>query len=224
MRAARERKRRAGFRLHQGWVDVAPRGYSDQQRLDARSLAMHCLVARKLLAKQLEHLLRASASILINSGSRSSTQELVVIGSQAILVQYPQAPGELLRSMEADLYPLREPKLADAIDGAIGELSAFHDTYGYYAQGVGPETATLPAKWIDRVIPVQSEATGQAVGLCLEAHDLAISKYVAGREKDLSFTFDAKIVALRFPRFSACISVRSEHSNGTDSHPHNADI
>jgi len=68
--------------------------------------------------------------------------------------------------MEADLYPLREPELADAIDGAIGELSAFHDTYGYYAQGVGPETATLPAKWIDRVIPVQSEATGQAVGLC----------------------------------------------------------
>jgi hypothetical protein len=31
---------------------------------------------------------------------------------------------------------------------------------------------------------------GQAVGLCLEAHDLAISEYVAGREKDLSFTFE----------------------------------
>ncbi len=141
--------------------------------------------------EQLEHLLRASASILIDCGSRAPTQELVVIGSQAILGQYPQAPGELLRSMEADLYPLREPELADAIDGAIGELSAFHDTYGYYAQGVGPETATLGrAKWIERAIRVQSEATGQAVGLCLEAHDLAISKYVAGREKDLSFTFE----------------------------------
>ena len=57
--------------------------------------------------EQLEHLLRASASVLIHSGSRSSPQELVVIGSQAILGQYPQAPGELLRSMEADLYPLR---------------------------------------------------------------------------------------------------------------------
>jgi hypothetical protein len=140
--------------------------------------------------EQLEHLLRASASILINSGSRAPTQELVVIGSQAILSQYPQAPGELLRSMEADLYPLREPELADAIDDAIGELSAFHDTYGYYAQGVGPDTATLPADWIERVILVKSEATGQAVGLCLEAHDLAISKYVAGREKDLNFTFE----------------------------------
>jgi hypothetical protein len=140
--------------------------------------------------EQLEHLLRASASILINSGSRAPTQELVVIGSQAILGQYPQAPGELLRSMEADLYPLREPELADVIDGAIGELSAFHDAYGYYARGVGPETATLPAEWIERVIPVQCEASGQAVGLCLEAHDLAISKYIAARQKDLSFTFE----------------------------------
>jgi hypothetical protein len=50
MRASRERKRRAGFLLHQGWVNAAPQGYSDHQRLDARSLAMHCLVARKLLA------------------------------------------------------------------------------------------------------------------------------------------------------------------------------
>jgi hypothetical protein len=50
MRTARERKRRAGFRLHQSWVNAAPRVYSDHQRLDARSLAMHCLVARKIRA------------------------------------------------------------------------------------------------------------------------------------------------------------------------------
>jgi hypothetical protein len=50
MRMARERKRRAGFRLHQSWVNTAPQVYSDHQRFDARSLAMHCLVARKLLA------------------------------------------------------------------------------------------------------------------------------------------------------------------------------
>jgi hypothetical protein len=44
---------------------------------------------------------------------------------------------------------------------------------------------------------------------------------VAGRE---SAQRVPKIVALRFPHFSACISVRSERSNGTDSHPHNVDI
>ena len=30
--------------------------------------------------------------------------------------------------------------------------------------------------------------TEGVVGLCLDPHDLAISKYVAGREKDLHFT------------------------------------
>lgn len=30
--------------------------------------------------------------------------------------------------------------------------------------------------------------TSGITGLCLEVHDLAVSKYVAGREKDLEFT------------------------------------
>jgi len=51
MRASRERKRRAGFRLHQSWIHSKPEVYSDHRRLDARSLALHCLVARKLLKK-----------------------------------------------------------------------------------------------------------------------------------------------------------------------------
>jgi hypothetical protein len=138
--------------------------------------------------EQLEHLLRASAAILNDQGSRADVHEIVVIGSQSILGEHPRAPAALLASMEADLYPLRDPALAEAIDGAIGELSAFHTTFGYYAQGVGPETATLPKGWLERAIQVKSGATGTAVGLCLETHDLAISKYVAGRDKDMSFT------------------------------------
>jgi hypothetical protein len=31
------------------WISAAPVVYSDHQRLDARSLAMHCQIARKLL-------------------------------------------------------------------------------------------------------------------------------------------------------------------------------
>jgi len=37
------------------------------------------------------------------------------------------------------------------------------------------------------VIPVRNENTGAGTGLCLEVHDLAVSKLVAGREKDLEF-------------------------------------
>jgi hypothetical protein len=77
------------------------------------------------------------------------------------------------------------------VDGSIGELSPFHRTFGYYAHGVGPETAVLPGGWEDRLVPVQNENTRGVMGLCLEIHDLAVSKYVAGRDQDLAFVRSA---------------------------------
>lgn len=129
---------------------------------------------------QLEHVLRAAAEI-------AQDDELVVIGSQAILGQFPDAPASLRTSMEVDLYPRHHPERADLVDGTLGELSPFHDTYGYYAQGVGPETAVLPDGWSDRLVPVRNENTRGVTGLCLEVHDLAVAKAVAGREKDRAF-------------------------------------
>jgi hypothetical protein len=130
---------------------------------------------------ELEHLIRAAGRI---AGAR----EIVVIGSQAVLGQFPDSPAALLRSMEADLYPRNKPDLADEVDGAIGEGSRFHEQYGYYAQGVAPDTATLPRGWLRRLVRIENANTEGYAGLCLEVHDLAISKYVAGREKDLEFT------------------------------------
>jgi hypothetical protein len=122
------------------------------------------------------------------AGSIADDREIVVIGSQSILGQFPEAPMSLLVSAEADVYPLHRPELAELIDGSIGEGSAFHQQYGYYAQGVGEETATLPRGWRDRLVRILNPNTNGIAGLCLEVHDLAISKYVAGREKDLEFT------------------------------------
>ena len=111
----------------------------------------------------------------------------MVIGSQAILGQFPNPPEELLVSIEADLFTFRNEADAELIDGSIGEFSPFHRTFGYYAHGVGEETASLPAGWKERLIPVRNENTGGGTGLCIESHDLAASKLAAGREKDLSF-------------------------------------
>ncbi|MBP6339001.1 MAG: hypothetical protein KA375_15490, partial [Vitreoscilla sp.] len=95
--------------------------------------------------KELEHIIRAAAAI-------TDQYEIVVVGSQSILGAVPNAPEALLQSMEADIYPMHRPDLADLIDGAIGELSPFEERFGYYAQGVGPETATLPMGWESRLI------------------------------------------------------------------------
>lgn len=128
----------------------------------------------------LEHLIRAAAAI-------TNEYEIVVIGSQSILGANPDAPAPLLRSMEADLYPLHRPDMADLIDGAIGEMSPFDERFGYYAQGVSPETAILPAGWETRLVKIQNANTDLKIGYCLEPHDLAASKLAAGREKDWDF-------------------------------------
>lgn len=79
------------------------------------------------------------------------------------------------------------PDYSDLIDGSIGEGSPFHQSFDYYPHGVGRETATLPEGWRDRLVPVHNPNTGGGTGLCLEPHDLAVAKLVAGREKDLVF-------------------------------------
>src|SRR5260221_210646 len=129
---------------------------------------------------QLEHIIRAAAGL-------TGADRFVIIGSQAILGQFPNPPDELLVSIEADVFSLRSPSDSDLIDGSIGEGSPFHQTFGYYAHGVAQETAVLPSGWKDRLIAIRNENTGGGTGLCLEIHDLAISKLVAGREKDLEF-------------------------------------
>jgi hypothetical protein len=129
---------------------------------------------------QLEHIIRASVGI-------TGATEIVVIGSQAVLGQFPDAPAVLLVSIEADVFTFRSPDDAELIDGSIGEGSPFHQTFGYYAHGVAEETAILPAGWKERLIPVRNANTGNGCGLCLEVNDLAVAKLAAGREKDVAF-------------------------------------
>ncbi len=133
---------------------------------------------------QLEHLIRAAAQI-------ADDDELIIVGSQAILGAFPDAPASLRVSMEADIYPRNRPERADLIDGTIGEGSPFHETFGYYAQGVGERTAVLPEEWESRLVPVCNPNTRGATGQCLDPHDLVLAKLVAGRDKDFRFTREA---------------------------------
>jgi hypothetical protein len=128
--------------------------------------------------REFEHVIRACADA---TGGR----EFLVIGSQSILGSLPDAPRELRASMELDVCPLPFTESAAAlIDGNIGELTRFHETFRVYAHAVGPETAILPADFRDRLIEFEVGATRVH---CLAPVDLAYSKLAAGREKDLEF-------------------------------------
>lgn len=144
---------------------------------------------------QFEHTIRAAGSIL-------GDDEVLVIGSQAIHASIDYKLDEAERSIEVDVSSLNDPdgSKADLIDGSIGELSVFQETYGYYAQGVTPQTATLADSWRDRLIPYLTPGTSGVTALCLEPHDLWISKAVAGRPKDKEFCralIDRKLVEVK---------------------------
>ena len=81
--------------------------------------------------------------------------------------------------MEADLYPPAQPQMSDFIDGSLGPDTLFDKTHGIHADGVSPNTATLPAGWADRLIPICNANTNGATGWCIEVHDIAIAKYAA---------------------------------------------
>jgi hypothetical protein len=138
--------------------------------------------------EELEHVIRAAATV-------TGELEIVVIGSQAILGQFPDAPDALLFSQEADVYPRAQPGKAIAIDGAMGDSSRFHETFGYYAHGVSPETAKAPTGWEQRLVPVRvpllAGQENEATGWCMEAHDLVLAKLAAGRTRDMEFAEEA---------------------------------
>lgn len=129
--------------------------------------------------EHLEHILRAACAI-------TQHNRFLIVGSQAILGVLPDPPGVLGLSMEVDLVVWEAPEMTDLVEGLLGELTPFHETFGYYAQAVGYETAVLPTGWQDRLIAIPS-ATSPAVGWALEPADLVVSKLVAAREKDGPF-------------------------------------
>lgn len=133
--------------------------------------------------EQFEHAIRAAGAIL-------EVSELLVIGSQAVHGSISgELPLEAARSVEVDLAVRGDVdgRLADLIDGSIGEASMFHETFGYYAQGVVESTARLPNGWQQRLVRFETPGTRGVVAWCLELHDLWIAKAIAGREKDREF-------------------------------------
>ena len=159
----------------------------------------------------MERAIRAACDI-------ADDDEVIIVGSQAILGQYPDAPADLTESDEVDLFPKNQPSRAMLVDGAIGEDSGFYREFGFYVHGVGPETATLPPDWESRLIPVRNRNTRLCTGWYLDAHDPAASKLAAGREKDLEFVAallrHGYVQPDRLRKLAAALPIQSPEARG----------
>lgn len=134
--------------------------------------------------EQLAHVLRAVSRI-------AEDPNVLVIGSQSILGSYSEdeLPPEATGSMEVDTAFFSDPDDAksDLVDVMIGELSNFHNEFGYYPQGVSVNTGVFPAGWEDRLITYETPSTAPGRGLCLEPHNCVLAKLVRFEEKDRDF-------------------------------------
>ena len=132
---------------------------------------------------QFEHAIRAAAAVV-------GENEVMVVGSQAVHASVEsEIPEVARRSVEADivLFNDTDSSKADLVDGSIGEASMFHETFGFYAQGISIESVILPVGWEDRLVRFESPATQGVVAWCLSPDDLWVSKALAARPKDLEF-------------------------------------
>ena len=133
--------------------------------------------------EKVEHVLRAAGRI---TGER----RFVLIGSAAIVAWREVMPVEMIISRDVDMfaYDAADPeRVSDQLDGAIGQASDFDRTFGYYCDGVGPETAIMPSDWQTRSIEFTTPNTEGVVAIVPDPDDIALSKVYAWRPKDIEW-------------------------------------
>jgi len=99
----------------------------------------------------------------------------------------------MTQTAEVDIYAfeaLNVEQLSDLIDGSIGQDSRFHSTFGYYADGVSPETSKMPLDWAKRANRYESPECPGVLAILPEENDIALAKLVAWREKDIGWLKD----------------------------------
>ena len=135
-----------------------------------------------------EHVLRAAGDI-------TGEKQFIIIGSQSIHAKHPDMFQAAMISQEVDLIAKKRPERTEMLN-VIGVDSPFHEMNGYYADPVDMSTAILPKGWQGRLVNLPTTgASNDVVGLCLDPHDLLISKYYARREKDV--VFNREVVSAR---------------------------
>lgn len=126
------------------------------------------------------------------------TDEIVVIGSQALLVADHSLMRALRMSREIDMYPsptsnpddpIFTEEASHAINANFGEGTAFSQTHHFFIDGVSSSTASLPPDWRDRAVSRDVECFGgRSVRLVAPAiDDIVASKLARGEPKDLMF-------------------------------------
>jgi hypothetical protein len=128
----------------------------------------------------LQHLVRAVRTL-------AADREVIVLGSASLLASFPElgdGTEPLAATYDADLCPQPfDETTALMIHESLGESGAFHLRHGYHVDVLRDAIfETLPPGWRERLVPVPECEQAFA----LDPHDLAATKLMVGREKDIA--------------------------------------
>lgn len=160
-----------------------------QHSLEVPSAAAGTARQRALTRGDVLHVARAAARV-------AGVVRVVVLGSSAVLGSHTadQLPDAVLWSTDVDVWVPDDlhGDAAQRIAGAIGVMSRFHHSFGYWADGLEASEFTLPDGWQGRLIahdagPLRAGGEVEAVALFPELCDLIAGKLAAGRPQDLRF-------------------------------------
>lgn len=111
----------------------------------------------------------------------------IIVGSQAVHLVTEFPPEIVRQSIECDFLLIGgKSETRTAINKTFGVFSQFQIEKGFYADALGLATVILPTGWPERLQNLEDE-DGKTIANVVEIHDIAVSKLIAGREKDFVF-------------------------------------
>jgi hypothetical protein len=152
-----------------------------------------------LAVRTLDDLERAVRAV----ATEFKTDKVFIIGSQSILLAWPEAPPLMRVSPEIDAYPENaeewesaerkkrpdeKPEASEQINALFGSGSQFHRTHGFYIDGVDQHTARLPDGWQARAVTRHVQLGSRIVtAIAPSPDDLIVSKLARLDDKDKVF-------------------------------------
>ncbi|MDO8377422.1 DUF6036 family nucleotidyltransferase [Phenylobacterium sp.] len=136
-----------------------------------------------MLIQNVNHILRAAGEV-------TGQTRFVLIGSAAVIAWRRVVPVEMAMTREVDLFAYDVEDVdgvSEELDGSLGQGSNFDNTFGYYCDGVGAETAILPTDWLDRAMEYRTPEAPGITAIVPEPEDIALAKLCAWRPKDISW-------------------------------------
>ena len=124
----------------------------------------------------------------------TNQKNIMLFGSQVLYSKFKTIENEnILKSYEADftLYKYKNRQeledFVDLVDGSIGELSLYHNTNGFYAEGVSNFNDSFPKNYKNRLMNFQYSNNPNDIVQFMNIKDVSIMKLRRMSPKDHAF-------------------------------------